>query len=428
MANTIKIKRSAVPAKAPTTGDLALGELALNTYDGKLYTKKDNGTASIVELSAVTDGDKGDITVSASGATWTIDSGVVTSDKIADLTIVDGDISATAEIAVSKLADGAARQLLQTDAAGTGVEWTSIVDIPGTLDVTSAATFDGTISFPLGTAALPSIYPGTDTNTGFWSPGADTLAVSTNGVERYRWSSGGDSYYTLNSTSKGVGGITFQSASANNSLLTMGVSTSLDMAFITSSQNGTGTSRPITFNVGNASEEAARIDTSQRLLVGVTSGNANGGVLQLKSGITFPATEVASADANTLDDYQEGTFTPVIQGTTTAGTGTYTIQTGRYTKVGNVLNFWITLAWSAHTGTGNMQVSGLPFTVNNDQVTTASSHYNTLTSPASTFVQCDLDNNTTTVRLYSVTLATGSRTSLAIDTAATLYVTGAYRV
>jgi len=35
----------------PTTSDLALGELALNTYDGKLYTKKDNGSASIVELS-----------------------------------------------------------------------------------------------------------------------------------------------------------------------------------------------------------------------------------------------------------------------------------------------------------------------------------------------------------------------------------------
>jgi hypothetical protein len=50
MANTIKIKRSAVPGKVPTTGDLQLGELAINTFDGKLFTKKDNGTQSIVEL------------------------------------------------------------------------------------------------------------------------------------------------------------------------------------------------------------------------------------------------------------------------------------------------------------------------------------------------------------------------------------------
>jgi len=52
MANLIKIKQSAVAARVPTTGDLVLGELALNTYDGKLYAKKDNGTASIIEIGA----------------------------------------------------------------------------------------------------------------------------------------------------------------------------------------------------------------------------------------------------------------------------------------------------------------------------------------------------------------------------------------
>lgn len=52
MANIIQAKRSAVPAKVPLTSDLALGELGINTYDGKLYLKKDNGTASIVEIGA----------------------------------------------------------------------------------------------------------------------------------------------------------------------------------------------------------------------------------------------------------------------------------------------------------------------------------------------------------------------------------------
>lgn len=52
MANTIKIKRSAVAGKVPGTSDLDLGELALNTFEGKLYTKKDDGTAKIIELNA----------------------------------------------------------------------------------------------------------------------------------------------------------------------------------------------------------------------------------------------------------------------------------------------------------------------------------------------------------------------------------------
>lgn len=94
MANTFRLKRSAVAAKVPTTGDLQLGELALNTFDGKLYTKKDNGTASVVEIggNAVSDGDKGDITVSGSGATWTIDNSAVTNAKLAG-SITDDKLS-----------------------------------------------------------------------------------------------------------------------------------------------------------------------------------------------------------------------------------------------------------------------------------------------------------------------------------------------
>jgi hypothetical protein len=52
MANKIQIKRSAVPGKVPTTGDLDLGELGLNTFDGKLFTKKDDGEQTIVEIGA----------------------------------------------------------------------------------------------------------------------------------------------------------------------------------------------------------------------------------------------------------------------------------------------------------------------------------------------------------------------------------------
>lgn len=52
MANTIKHKRSSTPSATPSTSDLELGELAVNTYDGKLFLKKDDGSASVVEIGA----------------------------------------------------------------------------------------------------------------------------------------------------------------------------------------------------------------------------------------------------------------------------------------------------------------------------------------------------------------------------------------
>ena len=50
MSNTLLIKRSASPGSRPGTANLALGELAINTYDGRLYTKVDTGTANVFEL------------------------------------------------------------------------------------------------------------------------------------------------------------------------------------------------------------------------------------------------------------------------------------------------------------------------------------------------------------------------------------------
>jgi hypothetical protein len=96
--------------------------------------------------------------------------------------------------------------------------------------------------------------------------------------------------------------------------------------------------------------EAMRINSQQELLVGTATRNANGGVLQLKSGITFPATAVAATDANTLDDYEEGTFTPVINSGVVAS-GTFTSDS-KYVKIGKTVTILIqqtggTLTWTA---------------------------------------------------------------------------------
>lgn len=62
--------------------------------------------------------------------------------------------------------------------------------------------------------------------------------------------------------------------------------------------------------------------------------------------ITFPATQVPSANANTLDDYEEGTWTPILSNLTISGTPTYT---GRYTKVGRQVTFSVSITSTGQT-------------------------------------------------------------------------------
>ena len=83
------------------------------------------------------------------------------------------------------------------------------------------------------------------------------------------------------------------------------------------------------------------------------------------TGITFPATQSASSDANTLDDYEEGTWTPSV--TLNSGTATtYTIGTATYTKTGGmvvVIGSVIPTNGTAGSANGYLRMTGLPFTV-----------------------------------------------------------------
>jgi hypothetical protein len=74
-----------------------------------------------------------------------------------------------------------------------------------------------------------------------------------------------------------------------------------------------------------------------------------------------------TAAANKLDDYEEGTWTPTIVGSTTAGAFTYNIQEGKYTKVGNSVsvNCAIYVTATATSPVGNVNIYGLPFTIGN---------------------------------------------------------------
>lgn len=182
--------RSSTANKRPTTS-LADGRIAINTNTASpgLFFKDSAGTG-IVKVGPVHVGTTAPNSVPAAGGSsgnYTGEQWLDTSVSPAQMKVWNGStwVGIVAdELPVSKLQDGAARQLIQTDAAGTGVEWTSDVDVPGTLDVTSTATFDSIAQHPLGTAGAPTITFTGDNNTGIYSPGADQVAISTNGSGR----------------------------------------------------------------------------------------------------------------------------------------------------------------------------------------------------------------------------------------------------
>ena len=84
------------------------------------------------------------------------------------------------------------------------------------------------------------------------------------------------------------------------------------------------------------------------------------------AGITFPATASASSDANTLDDYEEGTWTPTVTGAGGWSVGAVSNLAATYTKIGNTVRLYASFTLAGSSGNlaaGNYLVmSGIPFT------------------------------------------------------------------
>jgi len=201
----------------------------------------------------------------------------------------------------------------------------------------------------------PAVQGGTaGTTTGVYYPASNQLALASNGTlallvdgsQNISMGSGVTvNAYQGTSPSNGVymgtvGGSSFFLAtqtSANTNLYLSKVSGFTDPAYIrflnNSVSTGTITSVSNTLNISNV------------------------------SGIQFPAAQVASADANTLDDYEEGTWTPSIQLASSSASYPST-RTGSYTKIGNCVYFWGNIVFTASAGITIYNITGLPFNTN----------------------------------------------------------------
>jgi len=171
-----------------------------------------------------------------------------------------------------------------------------------------------------------------------------------------------------------VGGIGNTGSDQAGASLTTGTSNSF---FGTSSGNAVTTgSKNSILGAYSGNQGGLDIRTASNYIV-LSDGDGNpqatmyqGGSLALSgatpkagSGVTFPATQSASTDANTLDDYEEGTWTPIITSTGGGSGQTYGTQEGKYTKIGNqvTVSFNVTLSNAGTLTSGVARLGGLPF-------------------------------------------------------------------
>jgi len=157
--------------------------------------------------------------------------------------------------------------------------------------------------------------------------------------------------------------------------------TNAGIDFVVGSDQGTCSIRSIRTNAGSDYQSALQFLTNPAgativptLKMTINSTGAvvlAGGTTSANGvGITFPATQSASSDANTLDDYEEGTWTPSFATDGIQPSISYSVQTGQYVKIGRQVfcEGYILINSISSQGTGGLQIAGLPFTNGREEV------------------------------------------------------------
>ena len=156
----------------------------------------------------------------------------------------------------------------------------------------------------------------------------------------------------------------------------------------------------------------------------LTAGNvipANG------YGVDFAATS-GTGTSELLADYEEGTFTPVVIGSTSAGAATYDFRIARYTKTGRMVQIEIAMQWNSGTGTGNLQISGLPFTNAANYTSLSIGRVDGLALTALNTATAYVEANASLINFRQYATGGGADSAVAYDAAALIFIAGCYSV
>jgi hypothetical protein len=223
----------------------------------------------------------------------------------------------------------------------------------------------------------------------------DNIRINDNTISSFN--SGGLTFSTIgneniNITAGGTGGVVIDNLTLNGNDITTATNTDLTLA-----PNGTG-----------ILDVESNVSLSDNALLDVGSSTTSGSF------------------------YEEGTFTPTVKGSSAAGTATYSIQIGRFSKIGNRVFFNLQVAWSAGNGTGSLRVdmSGISHTSLNDAnyFSACAIEIRNVTLTASNIASAVVAPNSTDVYIDETPVAGGAANAVTYDAAGTLLISGHYEV
>ena len=306
---------------------------------------------------------------------------------------------------------------------------TSLGAVSGTTGTFSGAVSGTTGTFTGDVDIADKIVHTGDTNTTIRFPAADTITAETGGTERLRITSDGkvsvnhtatsgmaplsvkntdddniNVFEVYNDNGNNSGGFS-QASDGDGTIFAKKNDGTLSVMFRSDGDSyvlgdfGVGTSSPQSsgLTVENSSEARLRVRAGSNASNGEVALRADGGNTQLGTWsdhdlkLVRNTTEVASLNANGIafpsgygidfsatgnssgtmsselfDDYEEGSWTPALEGTTTTGTVTYAANIGKYVKIGKVVTWEFYMNFNSGNGAGFVHISGLPFTTANN--------------------------------------------------------------
>jgi hypothetical protein len=394
----IQIYSSSTAAAAPVAGSLAnstLGsELAINITDGKLFYKDNANAIQVIGWKVVP------ATAGGTGQT----------------SYTQGDLLyATSSTTLGRLANVVTGNALISGGVGGDPAWGKIgltTHVSGTLPVTNGGTGTAT-AFTAGSVVFSGasgVFSQNNANF-FWDNTNARLGIgnaapatrvhltqpdNTSPAIRITNSSGRSNELGYTGQFEFSLGANFTNDNVRYGVFTAGGGVA------TIWTNGLERVRVFStggFSIGNTTDPGAtNLSVTGTGQFGTTVGVGAATPATSGAGITFPATQSASTDVNTLDDYEEGTWTTTISGSSTAGSGiSYDSRRAEYVKIGRLVTVQvqINIGLVGTSPTGDLIVTGLPFTPTNpgggslgNGLYTGSANMDRIDFPASTTSLC----------------------------------------